>query len=80
LPPGFKTSAIKAGDQAIAVGMRYLCAVLPEFNESSFGNHLAYGFDIGHNLLARCLLRELAYVLPVIFLGYVFLRLRELAQ
>jgi ABC-type transport system involved in multi-copper enzyme maturation permease subunit len=80
LPPGFKTSAIKAMDQATALVMRYFSAVVPEFNECSYGRHLAYGFDVGRDLLARCLVRELAYVLPVILLGFVFLKLRELDQ
>ena len=80
MEPGFKTSTIKAMDEATAVVMRYLSAVLPEFNESSFGRHLAYGFDVGADLLGRCALRELCYVLPVLLLGFLCLKQKEMAQ
>ena len=80
LPPGIKTSTIKAVDQATALAMRDFCAVVPEFNECSYGRHLAFGFDVGRDLLARCMIRELAFVLPVILLGDLALKQRELAQ
>jgi hypothetical protein len=77
---GLKTSTIKAIDQTIAMGMRYFSAVLPEFDECSYGRHLAYGFDVGRDLIARCVIRELGFVLPVLLLGYLFLKQREVAQ
>jgi hypothetical protein len=80
LEKGFKTSTIKAADQGVAVVMRYVVAVLPELKECSYGRHLAYGFDVGRNLIGRCVIRELGFVIPVLLLGFVFLRLREVAQ
>lgn len=80
LPPGIKTSTIKAVDQATALAMRYFSAVVPEFNECYYGRHLAFGFDVGWNLLGRCLIRVLAFVLPVMLVGYLALKQRELAQ
>ncbi len=80
LEKGLKTSTIKAMDQAMAMGMRYFSAVLPDFDDSSYGRHLAYGFDVGPSLIGRCVIRELAFVLPVLLLGYLFLKQREVAQ
>ncbi len=80
LSPGLQSSVIKAMDQGAAVAMRFLSAVVPEFKECSFGRHLAYGFDVGRDLLLRCTIRELAFILPVILLGYLCLKQREIAQ
>ncbi len=80
LDPGLKTTTIKAIDQGIAMMFRYLSAVLPDFDDCSYGRHLAYGFDVGRSLIARCVIRELGFVLPVLLLGYLFLKLREVAQ
>ena len=73
LPPGIRTSTIKAVDQATALAMRYFSAVVPDFNDCYYGRHLAFGFDVGRDLLARCLIREPAFVLPVMLLGYLAL-------
>ena len=80
LDPGLKTSTIKAMDQGIAVVMRYFSAVLPDFEDCSYGRHLAFGFDVGLSLIARCVIRELGFVLPVLLLGYLCLKQREVAQ
>jgi ABC-type transport system involved in multi-copper enzyme maturation permease subunit len=80
LEQGLKTSTIKAADQGVAMAMRYVVAVLPEFNECSYDRHLAYGFDVGNNLIGRCVIRELGFVLPVLLLGYLCLKQREVAQ
>ena len=80
LDKGLKTSTIKAADQGVAMVMRYVTAVLPDFDDSSYGRHLAFGFDVGHSLIARCVIRELGFVLIVLLLGYLFLRQREVAQ
>jgi ABC-type transport system involved in multi-copper enzyme maturation permease subunit len=80
LEQGLKTSTIQALDQAMAVAMRYFSAILPDFAQCSFGRHLAFGFDVGRELMARCVICELGFVLPVLLLGYLFLKLREVAQ
>ena len=75
-----KTNAIKAMDQATAVMMRYFSAVVPDVSDNDFVDRVACGFDVGPDLLARCLLCEAAYLLPVILLGYICLKQREVAQ
>jgi len=80
LEPGLKTNAIKAVDQAIAVMLRYFSAVVPDMASNDYVDRVACGFDVGPDLLTRCLLCEAAYLLPVILLGYVCLKRREVAQ
>ena len=80
LQPGMKTNAIKALDEAASVMMRYFSAVVPAIGENDYVDRVAFGFNVGPDLLARCLLCEAAYVLPVILLGFVCLRQREVAQ
>ena len=68
-----RTNVIKAMDQATAVMMRYFSAVVPDVSDNDFVDRVAYGFNVGPDLLARCLLCEVAYLLPVILLGYICL-------
>ncbi len=80
LEPGLKTDTIKALDQATSVMMRYFSAVVPNVAENDYVDRVAYGFDVGQDLVARCLFCEAAYLLPVILLGFVCLKQREVAQ
>jgi hypothetical protein len=79
LEPGIKTELTKGMDQAVALALRYFSAVVPNVSDNDFVDRVAYGFNVDRDLLWRCLLCELAYVLPVVLLGYVFLRQREIA-
>jgi len=80
LEPGMKTNAIKAMDEATSLMLRYFSAVVPDVSSNDFVDRVACGFDVGPALLTRCLLCEAAYLLPVILLGYVCLKQREIAQ
>ena len=80
LEPGMKTTAIKVMDEATSMMMRHFSAVVPNVAENDFVDRVACGFNVGGDLIARCLLCELAYLLPVILLGYVCLKQREVAQ
>jgi ABC-type transport system involved in multi-copper enzyme maturation permease subunit len=80
LDPGLKSSTLQALDQFNAMVMRFFSAVLPEFGECSYGRHLAFGFNVGPDLIGRCMIRELGFVLPVLLLGYLCLKQREVAQ
>ena len=55
LEPGMKTNVIKAMDEATAVMMRYFSAVVPNVADNDFVDRVACGFDVGRDLLARCL-------------------------
>jgi ABC-type transport system involved in multi-copper enzyme maturation permease subunit len=80
LEPGLKTNTLKALDEAVSVMMRYVAAVIPNVSGNDFVTSVASGFDVGPDQVGRCLLCEAAYLLPVILLGYVCLKQREVAQ
>jgi hypothetical protein len=80
LEPGMKTNTIKAMDEATSLMMRYFSAVVPNVADNDFVDRVAYGFDVGPDLVMRCLLCEAAYLLPVILLAYICLKQREVAQ
>ncbi len=80
LEPGMKTTAIKVADEATSVALRYFSAVVPNVADNDFVNYVAYGFNLGRDLFMRCLLCEAAYLVPVILLGYLCLKHREIAQ
>jgi ABC-type transport system involved in multi-copper enzyme maturation permease subunit len=79
LEPGLKTNAIKAMDEATALMMRYFSAVVPNVSDNDYVDRVAFGFNVGQDLVARCLFCEVAYLLPVILLGYIALKQREVA-
>ena len=60
--------------------MRYFSAVVPDVADNDFVDRVAYGFNVGRDLFARACYARLAYLLPVILLGYLCLKQRELAQ
>jgi hypothetical protein len=80
LPKGVQTDVIKASDEAGAVMLRYFSAVVPNVSDNDYVDRVAYGFDVSRSLITRCLLCEAAYLLPVVLLGYVCLKYREIAQ
>jgi hypothetical protein len=80
LEKGLKSDTIKALDEVDAVMMRFLSALVPSVSENDFVDRVAYGFDVGRDLITRCLLCEVAYLVPVVLLGYICLRNREIAQ
>jgi ABC-type transport system involved in multi-copper enzyme maturation permease subunit len=80
LEPGVKTNAIKAMDEVSSVLLGYFSAVVPNVAGNDFVDRVACGFDVGGELVARCLLCEAAYLLPVILLGFIALKQREMAQ
>ena len=45
-------------DQATAMMMRYFSAVVPNVSDNDFVDRVACGFNVGSDLLARCLLCE----------------------
>ena len=51
LEPGLKTNIIKAMDEATAVMMRYFSAVVPNVSDNDFVDRVAYGFNIGPDLV-----------------------------
>ena len=80
MAPGMQTNVIKAMDQVTALMLRYFAAVVPDISTNDFVDRVACGFDVGPDLLTRCFLCEAAYLLPVILLGYICLKQREVAQ
>ena len=80
LEPGLKTEATKVMDEATSLMMRYFAALVPNVSDNDFVDRVACGFDVGPDLVARCLICEVAYVLPVLLLGYIALKQREVAQ
>ena len=79
LEPGIKTDTIKAMDKATAVMMRYFSALVPNVSETTSPTTWPAVSTSGRSCCS-CLLWEAAYLLPVIFLGYMALKQREVAQ
>jgi hypothetical protein len=80
MAPGMQTNVSKAMDQVTALMLRYFAAVVPDISTNDFVDRVACGFDVDPDLLTRCFLCEAAYLLPVILLGYICLKQREVAQ
>jgi hypothetical protein len=81
LEPGLRSTIAQGADQVIAVFLRMLTAILPDFQRFSFSEFVASGFSIpGDSMLLSYACRTLAFVLPVFVVGYLCLKNREVAQ
>jgi hypothetical protein len=81
LEPGLKTQLAHLADRVAGVGLRVFAAILPPFDDFSYANRVAYGFDITWNpYVVIPLLRTLAFMVPVFVVGYFFLKTREVAR
>ena len=75
-----QTTVAKMIDGVAEFWMRVVWYILPDFSRFGFNDHVAYGFNVSGDLMLRGLLQTAAFLVPLVALGYVFLRSRELAQ
>jgi hypothetical protein len=54
--------------------------VLPDFGGFSFAGKVADGFDISGDLMLKGLCQVAAFLIPLVVLGYLFLKSREMAK
>ncbi|MGA2033056.1 MAG: hypothetical protein ABSG68_12425 [Thermoguttaceae bacterium] len=80
LEPGLKTTVAQMTDKVVGVIMGAMAAVLPPFGDFSYADHVAYGFDVGGDLLMRSIFRAAAYLVPLFVAGYLFLKTREVGR
>lgn len=67
-------------DKVFRVPLFVVSRVLPNLQELNDANYVADGFDISGNVLAIHLTTGLGYFLPVLLLGFLFFKLREVAK
>jgi hypothetical protein len=79
LEPGFTTDLIKWGDNIIRFFVSCLVRLFPDFTRYSHINYLAEGFAIPWQNIGLLTISTLAYVLPMVVIGHVLLRSREIA-
>lgn len=80
MEPGLRTSVAKMLDKVAEAGLRVAASLLPEFARFSFATHVAYGFDISLDAMARGALSAFGFLLPAFVAGYLFLKTREVAR
>jgi len=74
------TRIIKALDTATQVPMTLLGRVMPNLPALSDVDYVAQGYDIPPNLMAIHFATVLGYIVPVLILGFLFFRAREVAK
>ncbi len=80
LAPGLRTNVLKMLDPVLEKPLGVFAAMLPDFNRFDFANYVSYGFNISGDLLVQCILRALAFLVPVLVAGHLFLKMREVAE
>jgi ABC-type transport system involved in multi-copper enzyme maturation permease subunit len=80
LAPGLRTTAIKWLDPVLGWPMGVIAALLPDFSRFNFADYVSYGFTVNGDVLLQCVARAAAFLLPVFVVGYLFLKMREVAE
>ncbi len=80
LEPSPRTTAAKMLDQLASGPLWVLSKVLPRFGDFDCANFVADGFYVPGALVLANTANALAFLLPVLILGYGFLKTQELAQ
>jgi hypothetical protein len=80
LEPGWSTTVVKLLDDVVRHVMRLITRVVPDMRALGDIDYVVAGFNVpGEQLLVQAV-TVAAYVLPIFLLGYLFFRLREVAQ
>ncbi len=80
LQPGVEARTAEVLDMVTSKTLSGVSSLLPPFGQCDFVDHVAYGFNVGPDLLLKCIFREIAFVVPVILLAYLCLKNREVAR
>jgi hypothetical protein len=79
LEPGWPTDLIQWGDWLIRHVVSALVRLFPDFSRYSHINYLAEGFAIPWQNVALLAISTLGYVVPMVVIGHILLRSREVA-
>ena len=60
--------------------MGVIGALLPDFSRFNFADYVSYGFVSTATYCLQCMARAVAFLLPVFVVGYLFLKMREVAE
>ena len=80
LEPGFKTDLIQFADARVRNLLDLVSHVAPNFRSFWLDEYLAAGFNVPGGYLAMLAVTTVGYIIPVLLLGYLFLRSREVAR
>ncbi len=80
LSPGLRTTALKWIDSVLEKPLAVFAAVLPDFSRFNFADYVSCGFAINGDVLLQCVARAVGFLLPVFVVGYLFLKMREVAE
>jgi hypothetical protein len=72
-------AALKKVDEGLLVLMKYATLLVPNLSNLDVAQYVAHGVDVPGVLILRNAVLVTAYVVPVMVVGYFFLRNRELA-
>lgn len=80
LAPTATTGLIRFFDSAMYPFLKGMSVMLPDFRRLNATNFVMSGFDIPNELMLQQILIGIGFILPVMFLGCVWLRIREVAK
>ena len=67
-------------DSVLEKPLAVFAAVLPDFSRFNFADYVSCGFAINGDVLLQCVARAVGFLLPVFVVGYLFLKMREVAE
>jgi len=78
MEPGLRTTLAQMSDSVLEFFLRIVAAMLPDLGKYHFAGYVAHGLNVSSDMLAKCSVSVLGFVVPLFVLGYVFLKNREL--
>lgn len=80
MEPGLQTNAAQMGDKVMQAFLWVLSSLLPGLRSFDYADYVASGFDVSRTLLLKCLFQAMAFIAPVTVIGYLCLKMREVAK
>ena len=80
LEPGLGTTVIQSLDAGLLWLMESMAGLVPNFRHFTNVDYVAHGFDVPPDMVLEQSLSMLGYLVAVFFIGYVFLKTREVAK
>ena len=80
MEPGLQRTVAETIDGALKPLLKAMAQILPEFNQFSSADYVAYGFNISGDWVAEHGLTTLGFFVALFVAGYFFLKTREVAK
>ena len=80
LEPGFYVTLVEMLDVVFKAVIVFVRHIVPDFGSYSYSVMVAKGFNIDATTLGLSVIGAFAYIIPVVLIGHIFLKERQVAE